>query len=159
MPYIYEDSLLLRKVAYLLDFMYDPPVGHTLISHKLHISFSNKTKRPKAIYSDGALVAVRRKDGYFLLEKYGLNLLRKVKLSKVVVVDNIAKPFIKDGKDVFCHNITRFVGQHYVGEDTIVVSTDGEILGCGQLILLPSEVKFFKRGVAVKIRVGLGDQG
>jgi 7-cyano-7-deazaguanine tRNA-ribosyltransferase len=150
----YDNRILLRKVAYLLDFMYGPPVGSTIVAHPLRISFSSKTKRPKAVYSDDLLVAVRRKDGYFLLERHGLNLLSKVKLSKVVVVDDVAKPFVMKGKDVFSHHITHFIGRHYVGEDTIVTSTSGEVLGCGQLILLPPEVKSFKRGVAVKIRVG-----
>jgi archaeosine-15-forming tRNA-guanine transglycosylase len=149
--------LLKRKVEYLLDFMYDPPVGQTITSQPISIEFSKTNKRIKGIYNENKLTAIQRQDGYILLEKHGLVLLSRanVKLSKAVVIKDLAKPFVINGKDVFAKHIKNFVGDHYLGEDVIVVSDDGKPIACGQLLLLPTEVKFFKRGVAVKIRVGL----
>lgn len=155
-PTLYNHEFLRRKVKYLLDFMYGVPVGDVISSLPLRFKFSAKTGMLKALYQGDRLVAVRRKDGYLLLEKHGLGLLSNVKLSRAVVVQDVAKPFVANGKDVFAPHINRFIGDHYVGEDAIVISSKGEMLGCGQLLLLPSEVKSFKRGVAIKIRFGVG---
>lgn len=156
LPTLSEKEFLNRKVKYVLDFMYGPPVGEVISSLPLRAVFSPTTRMLKALYYEDKLVAVRRKDGYLLLEKHGLEALRGVRLSRAVVVKDVAKPFVAKGKDVFAHHISRFVGEHYVGEDTIVVAGSGEPLGCGQLVLLPSETKFFRRGVAIKIRFGVG---
>jgi len=156
LPILRDKDLLVRKIRFLLNFMYGFPVGDIISSMPLRVVFSPGIGVLKAVYSDDQLVAVRRKDGYLLLEKHGLNAISKAKLSRAVVVKDVAKLFVAKGRDVFAQHISGFVGQHYLGEDAIVVSEAGEVLGCGQLLLLPSEVKSFKRGTAIKIRLGAG---
>lgn len=155
---MYREEFLKRKIKFLLNFMYGLPVGDFIVSLPLRATFSAETKLLKAVYHQEKLVAVRRKDGYLLLEKHGLKMLADVRLNRAVAVQDKVKRFVVEGGDVFAPHISRFIGEHYLGEDTIVVSDSGEVLGCGQLMLLPSEVKFFKRGVAIKMRFGLGGE-
>lgn len=157
-PTLYSKEFLKRKIRFLLNFMYGPPVGDVIASLPLRTTFSAQTRLLKAVYHQEKLVAVRRKDGYLLLEKHGLKMLAGVKLTRAVAVQDKAKRFVAEGGDVFAPHISRFIGEHYLGEDAIVISDSGEVLGCGQLMLLPDEVKFFKRGVAIKMRFGLGGE-
>jgi predicted RNA-binding protein (TIGR00451 family) len=147
-----------RKVIGLLDFMYGKPVGETIGSVKLGFMFSHRTNRLKSIYSENKLLAIARSDGYILLQREGLKLFTDCAggLQRKTVVSNDAKPFILEGKDVFAPFILSFIGEHHIGEDSIICSENMEPLGCGQLLLLPSEAKFFKRGIAIKVRFGLG---
>jgi len=134
-----------EKVVSLLNFMYGKPVGDAIGSMKLNFSYSSHTHRLKSVCIGTKLLAVVRSDGYILLQHQGLKLFSNcADLQKKVIVADEAKPFVLQGKDVFAPFISNFVGQHYAGEDSIICSKEMEPLGCGQLLLLPSETNFLR---------------
>lgn len=141
----------------LLDFLYWEPVGEAIVSSDPRVKNSPTTGKPRFLVKHDRILAVFREDGYLLLERNGLALLKGVSLTKKIVVDDVASQFILRGKDLFCKHIVSYTGEHWVGEDAIMVSRVSEILGCGMVVVRPSEAKFFKKGRAVKSRVGYGD--
>ncbi|MEM3670523.1 MAG: PUA domain-containing protein [Thermoprotei archaeon] len=129
-------------------------MGDVVCSRRLEIRKSPRTGRPRIVENERGPVAVFREDGYLILEKEGLMLLKGVALMKKLVITDQAASFVAEGKDMFCKHLAEYTGKHYVGEDVIVISSDDVPLACGQLVILPREAKFFNRGVLVRTRIG-----
>jgi len=152
----WNEEIFRRKIKELLNFQYGRPVGDFISSQELFFKTSISTGRLKYVYTtNGKLLVSIRPDGYALLEKAALELLQKANVvKKKLIVKKEATGFILRGKDVLVSNVERFVGKFNLGED-VIVANESDLLACGQLVLLPSEVKFFKRGVVVKNRFGV----
>jgi len=109
------------------------------------------------IYKNGKLVATMRpKDGYIALTSEGAVLFlsaMKTPSNLVVAQDDVAD-FIKIGGDVFAKHIIHADESIRPAEEVVITNEEGKLLGVGKAVLSGNDMKYFKRGVAVKVRSG-----
>jgi predicted RNA-binding protein (TIGR00451 family) len=151
-----DEAFLKRKVAALLNFTYGRRVGDAVTGRPLTFGFSPVTLRLRYVYANDRLLATLRPDGNAMLQRDGLILLDGNKdVTKKVVVTDDAAPYVERGGDVLAGGVRQFVGHFYAGEDVIIASKNGRLIACGQILVLPEEARFFRRGVIIKNRFGV----
>jgi len=72
-----------------------------------------------------------------------------------VVIDREAEPFVREGKSVFAKFVRSAWEGIRSGDEVLVVSETGDLVGTGTAMLAPLEMKHFKKGTAVKTREGI----
>jgi predicted RNA-binding protein (TIGR00451 family) len=135
-------------------------VGFVLFNKRVLIECSRKTGRIRYVYGQDRLIAtVRAKDGCLALTPHGASIiLSKVeKPMNVVAVQSDVSDAVKAGGDVFARHVAHADEDLRPGEEVIVTDEEGSLLGVGSAVLSGREMCSFKRGVAVKLRKGVGD--
>ncbi len=104
---------------------------------------------------------MRPTTGLFCLTIEGAKriLADRKKANCFVTVKNEVSKFIKDGGDVFAAHVVKIADEVRPMEEVIVLDEYGALLAVGRAMLSGDEMKAFKRGVAVKVRRGCGDDG
>ena len=139
------------------DYQFGPGVGSVLFKRTSRIVCSRKTGRVRHIYSGQKLIAtLRPTDGFLALTVHGAKiLLEKLKtVPNVVTVQSDVGEFIMKGGDVFAKHIVRASDAIRPSEEVIVIDEAGRLLGVGSALISGTDMKFFKRGVAVRVRRG-----
>jgi predicted RNA-binding protein (TIGR00451 family) len=153
-----NDALLrIRKTA---DYQFGKGVGEVLFPESVMINFSKRTRRIRHVFLDEELLAtLRPTDGIFSLTIHGAKRLAKIKPLRyfVKVSDDVAS-FIAEGKSVFAKHIVDVDGEIRPGEEVVVLNEKGEIVAVGKAVLSGKEMRVFKRGVAVRVRKGVGEE-
>jgi predicted RNA-binding protein (TIGR00451 family) len=149
--------LQLRKLVGIANYQFGRGAGAVLFGRGIRIACSKRTGRIRHIYRDRKLIAtLRPKDGYLALTTEGAFLiLSKMKQppNLVVVQDDVAD-FVRAGGDVFAKHIVRADESLRPAEEVVVTNQEGVLLGTGKAVLSGNDMKFFKRGVAVRVRKG-----
>ena len=96
--------------------------------------------------------------GLFSLSIAGGELLRQTfsKPRHRVVVSSSVGEYIRRGRNVFAKHVLKVDVLLRSGDEVIVVDENDSLLAVGKLLLSPREAVCFRRGVAVKVRKGLG---
>ncbi len=147
----------LRKVVGVANYQFGPGVGSVLFNRKSRIACSRKTGRIRHIYRGANLIAtLRPTDGYLALTLHGAKILldNLRNAPNIVMVQNEVGEFIRKGGDVFAKHIIRAAASICPSDEVIVVNKSGDLLGVGSALLSGNDMKFFKRGVAVRVRRG-----
>jgi 7-cyano-7-deazaguanine tRNA-ribosyltransferase len=147
----------LQKLVGIANYQFGHNVGKVLFERGVRITTSRRTGRIRHIYRQGKLIAtLRPKDGYLALTPNGAQfILSKIKdHPNIVVVQNDVAEFISAGGDVFSKHVVRAYEGLRPGEEAIVTDEKGALLGVGSTVLSGKDMRFFKRGVAVRIRKG-----
>ena len=119
--------------------------------------FSKGTGRIRYVYLNGELLAtLRAKDGYFSLTFKGAKRIVEAGLHEqmAVKVQDEVSSFIEKGRNVFAKHVVEAADDIRPGEEVIVLNEKNELLAVGKALLAGSEMKAFKRGVAVLVRRG-----
>ena len=74
-----------------------------------------------------------------------------------MVVQSDVKQFAKRGKDVFARHVVSADKDIKPGEEVFVIDEKNVILAVGKAVLSGKEMLSFKKGVAVKVRRGVGE--
>ena len=152
----------IRKLRGVASYQFGKGVDAALFGTDIKIVCSTRTGRIRHVYRRNQLIAtLRPKDGYLALTPHGAGLiLSKLKNhpNLVVVVSEVAD-FIMTGGDVFAKHVARADEELRPAEESIVIDQNGNLLGVGRAVLSGHDMKFFKRGVAVKIRKGVDEVG
>jgi len=142
------------KVCYFLD------VNRELCEQLLEgCSFVySKTKRVRNVHSsDGKhLFSPRLRDGGLSLTLEGARRLHGSEIPTVVVNDD-SIPFTRKGRNVMHGFISDVKGELNPGLPCLLESEDGTFLGHGVALCTASEARFFTKGIAVKVRDGIGE--
>lgn len=152
-----DKVFLLRKVRCVADYQFGSGVGENLFPDNVSITFSRRTGRVRHVYLDGRLLAtLRPSDGFFSLTIEGAERLVRTGCSKsmTVHVQDEASAFIQRGRNVFARYVLSASEEIRPREEVIVVNSKDKVLAIGKALLSGSEMKFFKRGVAVQVRRG-----
>ena len=153
-------TVQLRKVMGVADYQFGPGVGAVLFDRNSRIACSRKTGRVRHIYRGEKLIAtLRPTDGYLALTPHGARLLldkMKVAPNTVTVQSDVAE-FITKGGDVFAKHIVRAMDTIRPSDEVIVLSESGDLLGVGSALLSGNDMKYFRRGVAVRVRRGTNE--
>lgn len=156
----HEDALLrIRKTA---DYQFGKTFGEALFPSVVTISFSRKTGRIRHIFNKGKLLAtLRPTDGMFSLTIRGAKrVVAKVKpLRQWVKVRRDVASFIAEGKSVFAKHVVDADDGIRPRAEVIVLDENGRVLAVGRAVLSGEEMKTFKRGVAVRVRRGVKEEG
>ncbi len=147
----------LRKLVGIGNYQFGKGVGAVLFDRDTRIVCSKRTGRIRHIFRSGQLIAtLRPKDGYLALTPHGAKIiLSRIKQPpNVVVVQKDVAEFIKAGSDVFAKHVVRADERLRPMEEVIVTDEDGKLLAVGRAVLSGAEMRYFERGVAVKVRKG-----
>jgi 7-cyano-7-deazaguanine tRNA-ribosyltransferase len=151
----------IRKLIGVANYQFGRNVGEALFTKETRIECSRRTGRIRHIYTGKRFIAtLRPKDGYLALSLHGAELLLS-KLKEppnIVVVQTDVSDFIKTGGDVFAKHIVQADENLRPAEEAIVTDENGGLLAVGRAELSGIDMKFFKRGVAVKVRRGIDEQ-
>lgn len=152
----------IRKLRGVASYQFGKEVGAALFDKEVKIVCSIRTGRIRHIYRRNQLIAtLRPKDGYLALTPHGAALiLSKLKYPpNLVVATNEVADFIRAGGDVFAKHVVRADERVRPAEEAIVTDQNGVLLGVGRAVLTGYDMRFFKRGVAVRIRRGVDEVG
>jgi len=138
------------------------PGAERFIPDNVEVVFSKRTGRIRYVLVEGRRIAtLRASDCTFALSLDGARLLQKVlppPRLRVVVAEEIV-PFVKRGRDVFCKHVASADPFLRPGDETIVVDSGDQLLAVGRMVVPASVIKQLSRGVAVKVRRGIGMRG
>ncbi len=155
-----ENNNALLRIRKTADYQFGKGIGEVLFPDSVTISFSKQTRRIRHVFFGGNLLAtLRPTDGMFSLTIHGAKRLVNVKPMKqyVKVSDDVAS-FIAKGKSVFAKHIVDADDEIRPREEVIVLDEKSEFLAVGRAVLTGKEMKAFKRGVAVRVRRGVGEE-
>jgi len=150
-------TVQLRKVVGVANYQFGLGVGKILFDRRSKIVCSRKTGRVRHIYRGEKLVAtLRPTDGYLALTPHGARiLLDEMQVApNIVTVQNDVAEFITKGGDVFAKHIVGAADTIRPSDEVIVVNESGDLLGVGSAVLSGNDMKYFRRGVAVRVRRG-----
>jgi uncharacterized protein with predicted RNA binding PUA domain len=122
----------------------------------IEITFSKKTGRIREVYHNKKLLCTLRIDGGLAITPYFAQLLFKSKKfhQNCIQVDDDSKPFVQEGKSVFCKHVSWAGKNIQIGADVPVLSQD-KVIAVGRAVVSSEMMTTLKRGVAVKVRNSL----
>jgi predicted RNA-binding protein (TIGR00451 family) len=154
-----DDALLrIRKTA---DYQFGKGISKVLFPNSVEVSFSKQTGRIRHVFLDGRLLAtLRPNDGLFSLTIFGAKrIVAGVEPLRIwVKVDSGVASFIRKGKNVFARHVVDADEEIRPKEEVIVLDAEGRVLAVGRAVLAGWEMKRFKRGTAVRVRRGVGEE-
>lgn len=154
-----DDVTRIRCTA---DYQFGKGVGTKLFPEMVKITYSRNTGRIRYVYLDGErLATLRPTDGLFSLSIAGAKrIIEKTKpCGNVVTVRDEMSQFIAEGGDVFAIHVVNVSDAVRAKDEVIVVDEAGNVLAVGRAFLCAEEIRAFRRGVAVKVRRGLAEEG
>ncbi len=113
--------------------------------------------RARKVYYEGTFIgSVRPNDGLFLPSIEGAKLLKeRLPFPKGrIVVDDVARGPVSEGKSVFTKFVLDVDPDLRPNQEVIVVDAEDTVLAVGKLVLSPREIEEFESHVAVKVRHG-----
>jgi conserved protein with predicted RNA binding PUA domain len=140
------------KLKHTIDALFGNGTSKNL-PKTLNMTFSKKNGRIKEVYSDKALLCTLRIDGGLAITPHFAQLLLKNKKFRenCIGIDEESKPFVQEGKSVFCKHVT-WAGKNVLAGSDVPVLFDNKVVAVGRAIVNSDMMLSLKRGVAVKIR-------
>lgn len=123
---------------------------------RLEFTFSKKNGRIRNVYHQGKLLCTLRIDGGLAITPYLAQILLRGKKFKenCLSIDADSKPFVEDGRSVFCPHVLWCGKNVRIGSD-VPVLFENKVVAVGRAILSSSMMRSMERGVAVKVRDSL----
>ena len=128
-----------------------------LMRGEITLRKSRKTGKIRNVFSDGEhVLSMRAGDGLYTLRMEGA---RRIVAAcpeprmRVAVADD-AVPFVQKGRNVFAQFVISADEALVPKDEVIITDKDDNPLATGQMLLVPSEIKCMRKGIAVKVRSG-----
>ncbi|MEO9309991.1 MAG: PUA domain-containing protein [Nitrososphaera sp.] len=143
------------KLRHTLDALFGSGTSRYL-PKDIEITFSKKTGRIREVYCDKKLLCTLRIDGGLAITPYFAQILLKGKKFRenCIEINDESKPFVEEGKSVFCKHVVRAGKRVLIGADVPVLYQD-KVIAVGRAMVNSDMMMSLKRGVAVKIRHSL----
>ena len=154
---------LVERVRAVADFQFGLGAADALLAGKtIELRVSQNTGKVRNVTVDGEhVLSLRAEDGFFTLKIAGARRLHQAfafpRMRVVVKADSVA--FNREGRNVFAQFVDKWDPTLRPGEECLIVDWADELVACGQMHLAPSELGFFKKGLAVHVREGVGAPG
>jgi len=155
---VQKDPLIIKATA-VARYQFGKEAADALMSGNIELVVSRNTGKIRNVISDGEhVLSMRAGDGFYTLRPEGAaRIIEKVpKPHMRVVVSDDAVPFVSEGRNVFCAFVTECDGEIRPMEEVLVTDVNDKLLAVGRAILVRDEMLSFKKGVAVKVRDGVG---
>ena len=149
-----DRQMIEDKICYFLDV--ERQFAEQLLSGSTFIY--SRTHRIRNVHSEDGqhLFSPRMRDGGLSLTLEGARRLQGSGIP-TVVVDDDSIPFTRKGRNVMHGFIADVKGDLNPGLPCLLESQDGTFLGHGVSLCTGSEARCFRKGVAVKVRDGIGE--
>jgi len=146
------------KLRHNIDALFGQGVSKHLPKN-IEISFSKRTGRIREVYHNQKLLCTLRIDGGLAITPFFAQILMKSKKFKenCLEVDQESKPFVEDGRSVFCGHIV-WCGKSIRIQSDVPILYKNRVIAVGKAILSSKMMKGQTRGVAVKVRDSLKSQ-
>jgi len=147
-----------QKLKHTIDVLFGHGVSKTL-PKDIEIIISKKTGRIRNVNHNGSLLFTPRTDGGLAITRYCAELFLKNKKFRenCLEIDAESKPFVEQGRSVFCQHIVSCGKNVRIGSDVPVLYKN-QVVGVGKAVLSRMMMLNQQRGVAVKIRDSLKSQ-
>jgi conserved protein with predicted RNA binding PUA domain len=148
----------IEKLRHTIDALFGNGVSKYL-PKKIKITFSKKNGRIRSVYQDEKLLCTLRIDGGLAITPYFAQILFQSKKFKenCLSVDIDSKPFVEDGRSVFCNHVVWCGKNIQIGADVPVLFKN-RVIAVGRAVLSSVMIESLNRGVAIKIRDSLKSQ-
>jgi 7-cyano-7-deazaguanine tRNA-ribosyltransferase len=154
------DADLIRAKA-VSRYQFDIAATDALFRGNIELVISRKTGKIRNVISDGEhVLSMRAGDGLYTLKKEGADRIASAvpaPFMRVKLMDD-AVPFVSEGRNVFCQFVTECDRDLRPMDEVIVVDMKDKVVATGRMMLVADEIRSFKKGVAVKVRSGAGDE-
>jgi uncharacterized protein with predicted RNA binding PUA domain len=146
------------KLKHTIDALFGSRASKQLPKN-IDITFSKKNGRIRSVFYDGNLLCTLRIDGGLAITPYFAKMLMKNKKFKenCLEVDDDSKPFVEEGKSVFCQHVV-WCGKNIRIADDVPVLFKNKVIAVGKAVLSSEMIPTMKRGVAIKVRDSLKSQ-
>jgi len=146
------------KLRHNIDALFGQGVSKHLPKN-IEISFSKRTGRIREVYHNQKLLCTLRIDGGLAITPFFAQILMKSKKFKenCLEVDQESKPFVEDGRSVFCGHIV-WCGKSIRIQSEVPILYKNRVIVVGKAILSSKMMSGQTRGVAVKVRDSLKSQ-
>jgi 7-cyano-7-deazaguanine tRNA-ribosyltransferase len=146
------DNIL--KIRAMADYQFGRGAGRTLFPEGTRAEWA-RTGRLRRIYLDRVLLFTgRASDGLLVPTREGAERLLSLPCprNRVVVADQEAAGYVREGKSVFAGFVSDCDPSLRPYQEVVVVDGDDTLLAAGRALLSGTEMIGFKKGVAVKTR-------
>jgi 7-cyano-7-deazaguanine tRNA-ribosyltransferase len=154
-----EPDANLARVRAVADMQFGKGAGRALLDGKVELVISKNTGRIRNVMTDGKhVLSMRAGDGFFTLKPEGAKLLKLAFTFPClrVVVNPDSAEYNRQGRNVFCGFVLDADPGIVPGDEVMVVDGADELCAIGQAKMTREEMLAFKKGVAVRVREGLG---
>ncbi|MCL2608170.1 MAG: tRNA guanosine(15) transglycosylase TgtA [Methanomassiliicoccaceae archaeon] len=152
------DPLLERALA-VARYQFGAEAAAAMFSGRMEFVTSRNTGKIRNVISNGEhILSMRAGDGLFSLRIEGAErMIASVPGEHMrVVVSDDAIPFVSEGRNVFCAFVKECDPEIRPMEEVLAVNGNGKLLAVGRAMLVRDEMLSFKKGIAVKVRDGVG---
>ena len=148
----------IEKLNHTLDALFGDGVSKYM-PKKIEITYSKKNGRIRSVFYDGKLLCTLRIDGGLAISPLLAQILLKSKKFKenCLEIDKDSKPFVEDGRSVFCQHVL-WCGKNIKISSDVPVLFKSKVIAVGRSVLSSEMISSQNRGVAVKIRDSLKSQ-
>ncbi len=148
----------IEKLNHTLDALFGDGVSKCM-PKKIEITFSKKNGRIRSVFHDGKLLCTLRIDGGLAISPIFAQILLKSKKFKenCLEIDKDSKPFVEEGRSVFCQHVL-WCGKNIKISSDVPVLFKSKVIAVGRSVLSSEMITSQNRGVAVKIRDSLKSQ-
>jgi 7-cyano-7-deazaguanine tRNA-ribosyltransferase len=146
----------MAKLRAIMEYQFGQGAG-ALLPDNLKIKKSRNTKRIRWLYEGGELIASVRASDHFIIPHDRLAMKLKdmfpaPKLRVVMKDDEDALKYVRDGKSAMCKFVKEADPELRCGDECLVVDEKDNYIRCGTLMLSPTEIGEFRRGMAARMR-------
>ena len=148
----------IEKLHHTIDALFGNGVSK-LLPKKIEITFSKKNGRIRSVFHDEKLLCTLRIDGGLAITPHFAQMLLKNKKFKenCLEIDRDSKPFVEEGRSVFCNHVV-WCGKNILISSDVPVLFKSKVIAVGRAVLSSEMIQSQTRGVAVKIRDSLKSQ-
>ncbi len=145
----------IEKLHHTLDALFGNGVSKYL-PKKIEITYSKKNGRIRNVDHSNELLCTLRIDGGLAITPHFAQILLKNKKFKenCLEIDADSKPFVEEGKSVFCSHVLWCGKNVKIASDTPILFKN-KVVAVGKAVLSAEMICSMKRGVAVKVRDSL----
>lgn len=148
----------IEKLHHTIDALFGNGVSKFL-PKKIEITYSKKNGRIRSVFQDEKLLCTLRIDGGLAITPLFAQMLLKSKKFKenCLEIDIDSKPFIEEGRSVFCNHVI-WCGKNIQISSDVPVLFKSKVIAVGRAVLSSEMIQSQNRGVAIKIRDSLKSQ-
>ena len=146
------------KLEHNIDALFGQGVSKHLPKN-IESFFAKRTGRIREVYHKQKLLCTLRIDGGLAISPYFAQILMKSKKFRenCVEIDKESKPFVEDGRSVFCGHVV-WCGKNIRIRGEVPVLYRNKIIAVGKAVLSSRMMSKQSIGVAIKVRDSLKSQ-
>jgi len=155
----YDVDVLRAKAVSRYQFGID--ATEVLFRGNIELVISKNTGKIRNVISDGEhVLSMRAGDGMYTLRMEGAQRITSsipAPFMRVSVMED-AVPFVSEGRNVFAQFVLSCDPSVVPMDEVIVTDPSDKPIATGRAMLVENEIRSFKKGIAVKVRSGSGDE-